>query len=454
MKQVINVGTTPNDGTGDKLPVAFGKANANFTELYAGKEDAIQIGTMSQYFRGDKTMATLNLAAVTGAQDAIDAKANKGGITASGLTTNSGVLVGRKSTGTGALEALDPLEVKTLLAIENVSNTSDANKPISTATQTALAAKQDSLPAGTNSQFLRGDKTFVAITKNDVGLNAVDNTSDGNKPVFQATVNGIVPAPGTTAYNAGDKFLASNGTWISATQASGAISTVNGKSGPSVTLTKSDIGLANVDNTSDVQKPVSTAQQNALDGKANTTHTHAIADVTGLNSALNGKEPTLAAATDSPATKYYRGDKTWQTLDKGAVGLDLVNNTSDVQKPISLLTQQALDLKLDAAAYALFVKFYMQGTSLSGRGDVVVNPFTIVPANSIAKTLVPASADTTYNVLKNGNQIGTVTFLTGAYTGTISIALANRSMMAGDILEVQQVAADTTLDKVAIVLHN
>lgn len=37
-----------------------------------------------------------------------------------------------------------------------------------------------------------------------------------------------------------------------------------------VTLTKADIGLENVDNTSDTSKPISTATQTALDGKQNT----------------------------------------------------------------------------------------------------------------------------------------------------------------------------------------
>jgi len=38
--------------------------------------------------------------------------------------------------------------------------------------------------------------------------------------------------------------------------------------------TKSDIGLSNVDNTSDANKPISTAVQTALDGKAASSHTH------------------------------------------------------------------------------------------------------------------------------------------------------------------------------------
>jgi hypothetical protein len=42
---------------------------------------------------------------------------------------------------------------------------------------------------------------------------------------------------------------------------------VNGHTGV-VTVTKSDVGLSNVDNTSDANKPISTATQTALDTKA------------------------------------------------------------------------------------------------------------------------------------------------------------------------------------------
>ena len=34
-QEIINIGTTPNDGTGDPLRTAFNKVNENFTELYA-----------------------------------------------------------------------------------------------------------------------------------------------------------------------------------------------------------------------------------------------------------------------------------------------------------------------------------------------------------------------------------------------------------------------------------
>lgn len=45
------------------------------------------------------------------------------------------------------------------------------------------------------------------------------------------------------------------------------VTSVAGKTG-AVTLVKADVGLSNVDNTSDASKPVSTAQQTALDAKA------------------------------------------------------------------------------------------------------------------------------------------------------------------------------------------
>src|SRR5690606_13909825 len=40
-----------------------------------------------------------------------------------------------------------------------------------------------------------------------------------------------------------------------------AVQSVNGKTGNSITLDKSDVGLGNVDNTSDANKPISTATQ-------------------------------------------------------------------------------------------------------------------------------------------------------------------------------------------------
>jgi hypothetical protein len=56
-------------------------------------------------------------------------------------------------------------------------------------------------------------------------------------------------------------------------------------------LTKQDVGLGNVSNTSDADKPVSTAVLTALLSKADANHTHTLAtdDISGLMTALAGK---------------------------------------------------------------------------------------------------------------------------------------------------------------------
>lgn len=53
-------------------------------------------------------------------------------------------------------------------------------------------------------------------------------------------------------------------------------------------------------------------------------------------------EPALGAGL---ASQFLRGDKTWQSLSKAAVGLGQVDNTADADKPISIATQTALDTK-------------------------------------------------------------------------------------------------------------
>lgn len=89
------------------------------------------------------------------------------------------------------------------------------------------------------------------------------------------------------------------------------VTTVNTRSG-AVTLTAADVGLANVDNTSDANKPVSSATQAALNskadssaltsglaGKANSGHTHTSADITNLTEATKDTlASTLVAGTN------------------------------------------------------------------------------------------------------------------------------------------------------------
>jgi hypothetical protein len=85
----------------------------------------------------------------------------------------------------------------------------------------------------------------------------------------------------------------------------------------------------------------------------------------------SGSEPAITAGTSS---QYYRGDKTWQILNKAAVGLDQVDNTSDINKPISTSVQSALDPKADTDSNNRVIQLprYVSN-AVSGSGQITVN---------------------------------------------------------------------------------
>jgi hypothetical protein len=93
---------------------------------------------------------------------------------------------------------------------------------------------------------------------------------------------------------------------------------------------------------------------------------------TDLQTALNGKEPSITAGTTS---QYYRGDKTFQTLNKSAVGLGNVDNTSDANKPVSIATQTALDTK---PTNKLVI-----GTNVTGTTANTISANALLPANTL-----------------------------------------------------------------------
>ncbi len=81
-------------------------------------------------------------------------------------------------------------------------------------------------------------------------------------------------------------------------------------------VSKVDLGLDKVDNTPDLQKPVSQPMQQALDGKSNTNHTHNVSSIDGLPQALSAKANTqhnhttgevngLAEALDGKANNVH-----------------------------------------------------------------------------------------------------------------------------------------------------
>lgn len=108
-----------------------------------------------------------------------------------------------------------------------------------------------------------------------------------------------------------------------------------------VPLTKETVGLGNVDNTADVDKPVSSAVQAALNGlslgggytdeDAFDAISTALVAGSNIDIAVNDLLNTITIAVAN--------------LTKSTVGLGNVDNTSDASKPISTLTQTALNGK-------------------------------------------------------------------------------------------------------------
>jgi hypothetical protein len=221
------------------------------------------------------------------------------------------------------------------------------------------------IPGGTTGQVLAkaSNTNFDTVWEDPAaGTVASVNTKTGIVSLTQDDI-----PDGTTA----KQFSSTEKTKLAGV-ASGAqvntVASVAGKTG-AVTLVKGDVGLANVDNTADTAKPVSTAQQTALNGKANTTHTHAESDVTGLTTDLAGKQPldsdltAIAALTPTDNDFIQRKASAWVnrtpaqaktdlSLTKSDVGLANVDNTSDANKPVSTAQQAALDLKAPLASPA------------------------------------------------------------------------------------------------------
>ena len=90
---------------------------------------------------------------------------------------------------------------------------------------------------------------------------------------------------------------------------------------------KESIHLGNVDNTSDLDKPISSATQ------------------TELNNKLDKFDPYVRSINNTT------GDI---AIDKSFIGLNQVDNTSDVDKPISRLTKEQLDTKVALSVFNTF----------------------------------------------------------------------------------------------------
>ena len=209
------------------------------------------------------------------------------------------------------------------ILLSNVDNTSDLDKPISTLVQTALNNKVDKVTGKqlSTNDFTNTYKTqldnFVTPTKESIGLGNVDNTSDLNKPISTLTL--------TALNNKVDKVI---GKQLSTNDFTNTYKT---QLDNFVIPTKESIGLGNVDNTSDLNKPLSTLTINALDQKVD--------KVVGKQLSTNDFTNEYKSFIDNYDGSGSGGG---EPVTKESIGLGNVDNTSDLDKPISTAVQAEL----------------------------------------------------------------------------------------------------------------
>ena len=128
-------------------------------------------------------------------------------------------------------------------------------------------------------------------------------------------------------------------------------------------ISQTMVGLGNVDNTSDADKQISTATQNALDLKAPIDNPKFTGTVEGVTKAMVGlgnvdntsdvdkpvSQATKAALDFKAPLDNPKFTGTVEGVTKAMVELGNVDNTSDVDKEISTKTQTALNLKANSS---------------------------------------------------------------------------------------------------------
>ena len=162
---------------------------------------------------------------------------------------------------------------KAMVNLANVDNTSDANKPVSTAAQTALNLKATlESPTFTGTPTaptpISGDNSTKLATTAYVDAQVSAGAADAS-----STTKGIVQLTGDLGGSATSPTVPGLALKANTTDVTNSLALKAPLASPTFTgtvagITKAMVDLANVDNTSDASKPVSTLTQTALDLKA------------------------------------------------------------------------------------------------------------------------------------------------------------------------------------------
>jgi hypothetical protein len=196
------------------------------------------------------------------------------------------------------------------IGLSDVNNTSDLSKPISTATQAALATKISSADAAA-ALNLKLDANKVGAVNGVASLNALGKVPTDQIPAISfssvkvlgsqaemlalssAVIGSVVIRTDVNKNYVLSATPASTlGNWIELLTPAPPVQTVNGYTG-NISITKTDLGLGNVQNTSDADKVISTQTQSALDTKVDKV----TGKVLSTNDYTTAEKTKLAAIT-------------------------------------------------------------------------------------------------------------------------------------------------------------
>ena len=274
----------------------------------------------------------------TSAQAALDLKANTSEVT-SGLALKANIA---SPTFTGTVSGI----TKTMVGLGNTDNTSDANKPVSTATQTVLNFKEDITNKSTTTTL--GTSDILYPTQKAVKT-YVDATVSGATPDADANTMGKIKLAGDLGGTATLPTVPALASKANSSDVTASLALKANLASPTFTgtvsgITKTMVGLGNADNTSDANKPVSSAAQAAFDLKANTSDVNTalatkVDKVTGKE--LSTNDYTTAEKTKLAAiTGTNTGDQDLSALATNSA-LALKANTSDVNTALNLKANSA-----------------------------------------------------------------------------------------------------------------
>ena len=114
--------------------------------------------------------------------------------------------------------------------------------------------------------------------------------------------------------------------------------------------TAEEIGLGNVDNTADADKPISSAMQTALDGKADVSHKHTISDITDMPASLPASGGNADTLDGKHASDFAAASHKHTAADVGAAAKSHTHTKSQITDFPTLGTAAGKNIDYFAAA--------------------------------------------------------------------------------------------------------